>query len=108
MNSLNSISLASNKNEETIKNQFKTREGAYQKLNFSDYTNSLNKNFNGASTPSQTNIGIKCSFCYIQDSATELICFNTSREIYIYNFYGANKIPEVNVPIDKRSYKGLF
>lgn len=105
---MNSINLASSKNEETIKHQFKTREGTYRKLNFSEYTHILSKNYNGASTPSQTNIGIKCSFCFIQDSSTELICFNTSREIYIYNFYGANKIPEVNMPVDKRIYKGTF
>lgn len=106
MNSLNSISLASNKNEETIKTQFKTREGTYQKLNFTDYTHSLNKSYNGTSTPSQTNIGIKCSFCYIQDTSTELICYNNAREINVYNFYGANKIPENNAPVDKRNYKG--
>ena len=105
---MNSINLASSKNEETIKHQFKTREGTYQKLNYSEYTHILSKNYNGASTPSQTNIGIKCSFCFIQDSSVELICFNTSREIYVYNFYGVNKVPEQNAPIDKRAYKGTF
>ena len=109
---MNSINLASNKNEETIRHQFKTREGTYRKLNYSEFSHILNKNYNGASTPSQTNIGIKCSFCYIQDSSPELICFNTSREIYVYNFYGANKISEPNMPvdklIDKRIYKGTF
>lgn len=84
--------------------------GTYRKLNFSEYTHILSKNYNGT-TPLQTNIGIKCSFCYIQDSSTELICFNACREIYVYNFYGANKIPEVpevNLPVDKRIYKGTF
>ena len=112
MNSLNSINISSsNKAEETTKSQLKTREGTYQRLSHAEYTQLLRPVYGGTATSatgaSQCSAPLRCSFCTIQN-VSELVCFNVARDLYVYPFRGVQRFPELNKPIDKRSYKTAF
>lgn len=82
--------------EETVKCQFVTREGTY-KLFKGDNCRTTVVGY----TP-QTNTPVKCSF------SGDLICFNAAKELYVCNYKGIKNATDLNNPIDKRSYKGLY
>ncbi|XP_053202835.1 WD repeat-containing protein 20-like [Panonychus citri] len=93
--------------EDTVKCQFITREGTY-KLSKGD---NCRTTVVGYTPPSpQTNTPVKCSFVHIPSSPFngDLICFNVGKELYVCNYKGIKKATDLNNPIDKRSYKGLY
>ncbi|XP_066928525.1 WD repeat-containing protein 20-like [Clytia hemisphaerica] len=87
-----------------IKTQFCTKEGKYRVLRLSDYSRPMNN------TPN--NIPVKLSFVTLKGGGDsdgdneDKIAFNIGRDMFFYNFRGVKKAPDLNHPIDRRTYKG--
>ncbi|XP_065661867.1 dystrophia myotonica WD repeat-containing protein [Hydra vulgaris] len=88
-----------------VKTQFCTKEGCYKSLKFSDYSRPA-RLANNASN----NIPVKLSFVTLkgvpEGDCEDKIAFNVGRDMYFYNFRGTKKAPDLNEPIDRRTYKG--
>lgn len=86
--------------EDTVKNQFVTREGTYKLMSSSDYCRTTRV---GYTTTPQTNTPVKCSFLSVTKSSTtsssssnshdgDKICFNVGKDLYVYNYKGVKKV----------------
>ncbi|XP_050406230.1 WD repeat-containing protein 20 [Patella vulgata] len=92
--------------KDELKTHFGTREGTYKLMPLSEYSKPSRVAYNG-----QTNTPVKVSFVKSNDgngSATDRICFNVGRELYVYVYKGVKKAVDLTKPIDKRIYKGTL
>ncbi|KAE9549628.1 hypothetical protein FO519_007169 [Halicephalobus sp. NKZ332] len=108
--------------KEEIRSHFTTTEGIYKKMTVATYSRPNKTSIVNAGTNAVPNCPVRVSFVSIPSPAqcncsdennqrpfcSEKICFNVGRELFVFDYVSIHGSPNLNLPIDKRIYKGTF